>query len=108
MVAKTLGIPETNVHFIYRGESGSYGRLEVDDCAVDAALLSRAVGKPVRVQWMREEEFHWEAKAPAQLTTIRAGVDASGKLIAWDFLDRSFPWTANSPNPSLACQANRS
>ncbi len=101
MVAKTLGIPETNVHFIYRGESGSYGRLEVDDCAVDAALLSRAVGKPVRVQWMREEEFHWEAKGPAQLTTIRAGVDASGKLIAWDFLDRSFPWTANSPNPSL-------
>jgi CO/xanthine dehydrogenase Mo-binding subunit len=101
MVAKTLGIPEMNVHFLYRGESGSYGRLEVDDCAVDAALLSRAVGKPVRVQWMREEENHWEAKGPAQLTTIRAGVDANGKLIAWDFLDRSFPWTENSPNPWL-------
>jgi nicotinate dehydrogenase subunit B len=101
MVAKTLGIPETNVHFIYRAESGSYGRLEVDDCAVDAALLSRAVGKPVRVQWMREEENHWEAKGPAQLTTIRAGIDASGKLIAWDFLDRSLPWTETSPNPWL-------
>jgi len=101
MVAKTLGIPETNVHFIYRAESGSYGRLEVDDCAVDAALLSRAVGKPVRVQWMRDEENHWEAKGPAQLTTIRAGIDASGKLIAWDFLDRSLPWTENSPNPWL-------
>jgi len=101
MVAKTLGIPEKNVHFLYRGESGSYGRLEVDDCAVDAALLSRAVGKPVRVQWMREEENHWEAKGPAQLTTIRAGIDATGKLIAWDFLDRSFPWTENSPNPWL-------
>ena len=104
MVAKTLGIPEKNVHFLYRGESGSYGRLEVDDCAVDAALLSRAVGKPVRVQWMREEEHHWEAKGPAQLTTIRAGVDAAGKLIAWDFLDRSFPWTENSPNPWLPCK----
>ena len=102
MVAKTLGIPETNVHFIYRGESGSYGRLEVDDCAIDAALLSRAVGKPVRVQWMRDEENHWEAKGPAQLTTIRAGLDASGKLIVWDLRDRSFPWTENSPNPWLA------
>lgn len=101
MVAKTLGIPEKNVRFIYRGGSGSYGRLEVDDCAVDAALLSRAVGKPVRVQWMRDEENHWEAKGPAQLTTIRAGIDATGKLIVWDFLDRSFPWTENSPNPSL-------
>jgi nicotinate dehydrogenase subunit B len=103
-VAKALGIPEKNVHYLYRGESGSYGRLEVDDCAVDAALLSRAVGKPVRVQWTREEEFHWEPKGPAQLTRIRAGVDASGKLIAWDFLDRSFPWTANSPNPWLAAE----
>jgi CO/xanthine dehydrogenase Mo-binding subunit len=102
MVAKTLGIPEKNVHFLYRSESGSYGRLEVDDCAIDAVLLSRAVGKPVRVQWMREEEHHWEAKGPAQLTTIRAGLDASGKLIVWDFRDRSFPWTESSPNPWLA------
>ncbi len=101
MVAKTLGVPETNVHFLYRGESGSYGRLEVDDCAVDAALLSRAVGKPVRVQWMREEEHHWEAKGPAQRTTVRAGIDAAGKLIVWNFVDRSFPWTENSPNPWL-------
>jgi CO/xanthine dehydrogenase Mo-binding subunit len=103
-VAKTLGIPEKNVHFLYRGESGSYGRLEVDDCAIDAALLSQAAGKPVRVQWMREEEQYWEPKSPAQLTTIRAGVDASGKLIAWDFHDRSFPWTETSPNPWLAAR----
>ncbi len=104
MVARTLGIPERNVHFFYRAGAGSYGRTDVDDAAIDAALLSRAVGKPVRVQWMREEENHWEPKGPAQLTTVRAGVDASGKLVAWDFLDRCFPWTENHPNPWLATQ----
>ena len=59
--------------------------------AEDAALMSRAVGKPVRVQWMREDEHAWDPKGPAQHTTVRAGVDAQGNVIAWDFIDRSFP-----------------
>src|SRR5437879_9510841 len=58
--------------------------------------LSRAVGKPVRVQWMRDDEHGWEPKGPAQLELVRAGVDAQGKIIAWDFSDRSFPLTAAS------------
>jgi CO/xanthine dehydrogenase Mo-binding subunit len=104
MVAKTLGLQTKDVHVIYKAGAGSYGRTEVDDTSIDAALLSQAVGRPVRVQWMREEENHWEPKASAQLITVRAGVDASGKLVAWDFLDRSFPWTENHPNPWLASQ----
>ena len=101
-IAKMLNIPPKNVHLLYREGSGSYGRLECDDTAEDAALMSRAVGKPVRVQWMREDEHAWDPKGPAQYTTVRAGVDAQGNVIAWDFMDRSFPWTASEGNPLLA------
>ena len=58
--------------------------------------MSRAVGKPVRVQWMRDDEHGWEPKGPAQLDLIRAGIDGDGKIIAWDFADRGFPLTAAS------------
>ncbi len=101
-IAKMLNIPPKNIHLLYREGSGSYGRLESDDVAEDAALMSRAVGKPVRVQWMREDEHAWDPKGPAQLTTIRAGVDAQGKVIAWDFMDRSLPWSESEANPLLA------
>jgi nicotinate dehydrogenase subunit B len=101
-IAKMLNIPPKNVHLLYREGSGSYGRLETDDVAEDAALMSRGVGKPVRVQWMRADEHAWDPKGPAQLTTIRAGVDAQGKVIAWDFMDRSFPWSESDANPMLA------
>jgi len=101
-IAKMLNIPPKNVHLLYREGSGSYGRLESDDAAEDAALMSRAVGKPVRVQWMREDEHAWDPKGPAQVTTVRAGVDAQGKVIAWDFNDRSQPWSESENNPLLA------
>jgi CO/xanthine dehydrogenase Mo-binding subunit len=101
-IATLLGFPETRVQVLYREGSGSYGRLESDDVAEDAALLSRAVGKPVRVQWMREDEHAWEPKGPAQLTAVRAGVDAQGKVTAWSFEDRSLPWTEAMGNPMLA------
>jgi len=95
-VAELLGLPEANVRVLYREASGSYGRMGADDAAEDAALMSRAVGKPVRVQWMREDEHGWEPKGPAQLDLARAGVNAEGKIIAWDFADRGFPLTAAS------------
>ena len=101
-IAKMLNIPPKNVHLLYREGSGSYGRLESDDVAEDAALMSRAVGKPVRVQWMRHDEHAWDPKGPAQLTTIRAGVDAQGNVTAWDFMDRSLPWSESENNPLLA------
>jgi CO/xanthine dehydrogenase Mo-binding subunit len=94
-VANLLGVPAKNVHVVYREGSGCYGRLSTDDVPEDAAIMSRAVGKPVRVQWMREDEHAWEPKGPQQLISVRAGVDAQGKLVAWDYLDRSFPWTTS-------------
>lgn len=101
-VSNLLGFPEKNVRVIYVEGSGCYGRLSPDDAPEDAAVLSRAVGKPVRVQWMREDEHAWEPKGPAQLEMVRAGVDAQGKIVAWDFMDRSFPWTEARGMPLLA------
>jgi nicotinate dehydrogenase subunit B len=95
-VAELLGLPGNKVRVLWREASGSYGRLGADDAAEDAALLSRAVGRPVRVQWMRNDEHTWEPKGPAQLGVARAGVDAQGKVIAWEFADRGLPLTAAS------------
>jgi nicotinate dehydrogenase subunit B len=101
-VARLLKLPEDKVHFIYREGSGCYGRLEPDDAPEDAALMSRAVGKPVRVQWMRQDENGWEPKGPPQLITIRAGLDAQGNFTAWDYLERTLPWTDARLSPMLA------
>ena len=97
----TNGVPEENVRVIYTEGPGSYGRLQNDDSAEDAALMSRSLGKPVRVQWMRADEHAWETKGPAQLMTVRAALDVSGNVTAWDFVDRSFPWSEEG-NPLLA------
>jgi CO/xanthine dehydrogenase Mo-binding subunit len=101
-VAKLLNIPEQNVRIVYHEASGSYGRMSTDDGAEDAALLSRAVGAPVRVQWSRRDEHGWEPKGPPQLDEVKAAVDGDGKVIAWDFVDYGFPWTASGTTPLLA------
>jgi len=101
-VADLLGVPQRNVRVVYAEGSGCYGRLCADDVAEDAALMSRAVGKPVRVQWMRHEEHAWEPKGTGQLMTVRAAVDAQGNVTAWDFKDRYFPYTAAPDYPLLA------
>ena len=101
-VAKLLGIPEQNVRIIYHEASGSYGRMSTDDGAEDAALLSRAVGAPVRVQWSRRDEHGWEPKGPAQLDEAKAALDSDGRLLAWDFTDYGQPWTASGSTPLLA------
>ncbi|HET9882737.1 MAG TPA: molybdopterin cofactor-binding domain-containing protein [Candidatus Binatia bacterium] len=101
-VAKLLGIPEQNVRIIYHEASGSYGRMSTDDGAEDAALLSRAVGAPVRVQWSRHDEHGWEPKGPAQVDEAKAAIDGQGRLVAWDFTDYGQPWTASGSTPLLA------
>ena len=59
-VAAILGIPKENVHVIWTTGPGSYGRSDADDCAADAAVLAKAVGKPVRVQYMRDQGTGWD------------------------------------------------
>ncbi|HEX2387380.1 MAG TPA: molybdopterin cofactor-binding domain-containing protein, partial [Candidatus Binatia bacterium] len=102
-VSSLLKIPEENVRVIYHEGSGSYGRLSNDDGAEDAALLSRAVGAPVRVQWTRQDEHGWEPKGPAQMQKVRAAV-ADGKIAAWEFVDFSLPWTVAATTTLLASQ----
>ena len=84
-LAKLLSIPLENVHSIWVEASGSYGRLGCDDAAADAALLSQAVGRPVRVQWMRHDEHGWEPMSPAMTMDLRAGLDAQGRITTFDY-----------------------
>jgi len=101
-VASLLKVPKRNVIVNFAESAGSYGRLTADDTAEDAVVLSRAVGKPVRVQWMREDEHVWSPKGPQQLLTAKAAVNADGKIIAWDYMDRGFPWSESQGTPQLA------
>jgi nicotinate dehydrogenase subunit B len=82
-LAAMLSMPEEQVRCIYIDGAGCYGRNGHEDAAGDAALLSRAVGRPVRVQWMREDEHGWDPKGPPTLIDLDAALDAKGNLIAW-------------------------
>jgi nicotinate dehydrogenase subunit B len=83
-IARLLDVPEQNVRVVPVEPSGCYGRLAVDDATVAAAVLSQHVGRPVRVQMTRGQEHTWEPLQPPSTFSFRAGVDASGKIIAWD------------------------
>jgi CO/xanthine dehydrogenase Mo-binding subunit len=100
-ISDMLGLAKRNVIVNWVEHSGCYGRLTSDDAAEDAVLLSRAVGKPVRVQWSRQDEFIWEPKGPQQLMNVRVGTDAQGKMIAWENAGRTFPWTEAQGTPQL-------
>jgi CO/xanthine dehydrogenase Mo-binding subunit len=82
--AMVLGIPAENVRVIFRMGSGCYGINGADTVSYDAALLSQAVGKPVRVQLTRKDEMAWENYGVALAMDQRAGLDATGNIIAWD------------------------
>jgi len=84
-LAELLGMASANVHCIHLEGSGCYGHNAADDVAADAALLARAVpGRPVRVQWMREDEHAWEPYGAAMVTKVRATLDA-GRITSWHY-----------------------
>jgi CO/xanthine dehydrogenase Mo-binding subunit len=89
-VAAILAMPEDNVHVIWTTGPGSYGRNDADDCAMDAAVLAKAAGKPVRLQYMRNQGTGWDPKAPASIHQARVALDASGNVVAYDFLSKGF------------------
>ncbi len=80
-LALTLGVPVDKVRVIWAMGPGSYGRNDADDAAMDAAVLAKAVGKPVRLQYMRDQGTGWDPKGPASTHKARAALDASGKVI---------------------------
>ena len=84
-LAMLLGLEPANVHVIFRRGSGCYGINGADTVTYDAALLSQALGKPVRVQLTRKDEMAWENYGFAFVMDERAGLDAQGNIIAWDY-----------------------
>jgi CO/xanthine dehydrogenase Mo-binding subunit len=84
ILAGTFGMQPDKVRVVYMDGSGSYGSNGAYDAAADAVLLSRAVGQPVRLQWMRGDELARDPKGPAQLLELHGGLDAQGNLVAWE------------------------
>lgn len=97
-LALLTGLADTAVEVVRLEASGCYGRNGADDVAADAALLARALGRPVRVQLTREQEHQWEPKGAAQLMDVDGSVDAEGQLHGWRF-DTCYPSNAA---PTLA------
>jgi CO/xanthine dehydrogenase Mo-binding subunit len=89
-IALTLGIPAERVRAIWVVGPGSYGRSDADDAAMDAAVLARAVGKPVRVEYTREQATGWDPKGPASIHRARAAIDAAGHVTAYEFTSKGF------------------
>jgi nicotinate dehydrogenase subunit B len=83
-LAATLAVADDDVRCIYVEGAGCYGSNGHEDAAADAALLARAVGNPVRVQWMRADEHGWDPKGPPTLLDMRAGIEPDGNVVAWE------------------------
>ncbi len=96
--AMVLGLKPENVHVIFRRGAGCYGLNAADTVTYDAALLSQAAGKPVRVQLTRKDELTSENYGNAFLMDERAGLDAQGNIIAWEHEAWS-PTLGNRPGP---------
>jgi len=84
-IAQTLGVPTQNVRVITPFVGGGFGGKTHNAQAVEAARLSKRLGKPVQVCWSREEEFFNDTFRPAAIMKIRSGVDDSGKIVYWDY-----------------------
>lgn len=85
-LAKALTLPPSAIRCIHVEGSGCYGHNGADDAALDAALLARALpGRPVRVQWMRDDEFAWSPYGCAMAMRVKAALDSEGRIVDWDY-----------------------
>lgn len=98
----SLDLPEEKITINHAQGAGCYGHNGADDVSLDAALLALAVpGRPVRVQWTREDEHRWEPYGPAQVVMTRASLDASGNVMEWN-LDLWSTTHQGRPRPTTA------
>ncbi len=88
-VATFLGMPRDKVRVIWMEGPQGFGRTAADDAGFEAAYLAKEIGRPVRVQWMRDEETAWDTKAPAFTVKVRGGLDAAGNLVAYEYHGRA-------------------
>jgi nicotinate dehydrogenase subunit B len=89
-VADLLGRSPAQVRVIWQPGPGSYGMNDADDAAIDATLIAREVGRPVRLQYERADATAWDCKGPPGVFHMRGGLDAEGHVSAFDFHSRGF------------------
>jgi CO/xanthine dehydrogenase Mo-binding subunit len=83
-VAQFLKIPREQVRVVWMDGPQAYGRTAADDAGFEAAFLAHELGRPVRIQWTRQEETAWDTKGPAYAIKMRGALDATGRLVALD------------------------
>jgi len=106
-VATFLGMPQEQVRVIWMHGPQGFGRTAAEDAACEAAWIASEIGRPVRMQWMRDEETAWDTKSPAFLVNMRGALDANGRLIAYDYKARSCDYNHlgyNEPDTVLIAQ----
>ncbi len=84
-IAEFLGMPRDRVRVVWMEGSQAYGRTAADDAGFEAAFLAKEIGRPVRMQWSRDEETAWDTKGPAFTLRLRGGLDADGQLVALEY-----------------------
>ena len=104
MLAKVLALPPEKVRVQYHEGSGTFGHSCYEDAAQAAAILSQAVGKPVRVQFMRWDELGWDQYGPATFAEVRAAADAEGNIVAYEYHGWQHGWIAAENSHELALQ----
>jgi nicotinate dehydrogenase subunit B len=90
-------LPANRIRLTYVEGSSVYGSAPYRDANQGAAIMSLVTGKPVRLQWMRWDEHGWDNYGPAQMTDIRAGIDASGNITAFEFTAFGIPYWTTQP-----------
>ncbi|HEY7337962.1 MAG TPA: molybdopterin cofactor-binding domain-containing protein [Bryobacteraceae bacterium] len=106
-VATFLGMPREDVRVVWMEGPQGYGRTAADDAGCEAAWIARELGRPVRMQWMRNEETAWDTKGPAFLVKVRGGLDSEGRLVAYDYSARACDYNHvgyNEPDTVLIAQ----
>ncbi len=101
-LSEVLGMPVGKVRVQYYEGSGTFGRSCYNDVAQAAAIMAQEIGKPVRVQFMRWDELGWDNYGPAHLAEVRAGVDASGKLVAYEYHGWQHVWSTTETSQQLS------
>lgn len=88
-VARFLNMPREQVRVVYMQGPQCFGRSAAEDAACEAAWIAHELGRPVRMQWMRQEETAWDTKGPAFLVKMRGGLDPAGRLTGYEYAARS-------------------
>ena len=106
-IATLLNMPADRVRVVYMQGPQGFGRSAAEDAAAEAAWIAQQLGRPVRMQWMRDEETAWDSKGPAFLVKMRGALDANGHLVGYEYNARACDLNHlgyNDPQTALIAQ----